>query len=108
MRPDGKVNVLNAGYKDGKKSTATGKAKFAGASNIGHLKVSFFWIFYSDYIIIELDSEYNYALVAGGSHKLLWILARTPTLDKKIVDSLVGRAQALGFDTSKLYFVPQQ
>ena len=112
LRDDGKVDVLNQGYnnsKDGKLKTARGKAKFAGSKNIGHLKVTFFWPFYGDYIIVELDKEnYNFALVVSDSYDYLWILSRTPNLESAILISLLDKARELGFDTNKVYLVPQE
>jgi apolipoprotein D and lipocalin family protein len=110
LRNDGKVKVLNAGYKggkSGKRSSATGKAKFAAAPDLGHLRVSFFGPFYADYIIVELDGEgYRYAMVAS-SYDYLWILCRDPKLPRDVLDRLIARADELGFDTGKLYMVPQ-
>ena len=110
MRADGKVSVLNQGYKntkDGRKSVALGKAKFAGDPARGHLKVSFFWIFYADYIIVALDKEhYEYALVIS-SKSYMWILCRKPSLDSSIVSRLIDQAKGLGVDTSKLIMTPQ-
>jgi lipocalin len=110
MRPDGKVSVLNQGHKktiDGEKSAAVGKAKFAGDPAKGHLKVSFFWIFYGDYIIVDLDKDnYQYALVLSPP-KYAWILCRKPALDKAVLDRLIEKEKGLGYDTSKLIIVPQ-
>jgi apolipoprotein D and lipocalin family protein len=111
LQDDGMVKVVNQGHKkalEGKKSIATGKAKFAGAKDIGHLKVSFFLWFYADYIIVNLDKDnYQYALVAS-SPKYLWILSRKPALDKGILDTLLDHAKSLGYDTSKLIMTPQE
>ncbi len=107
---NGMVKVTNEGYNTRKKkySKATGKAKFAGVENIGHLKVSFLRPFYADYKIIDLDKEgYRYALVASSSN-YLWILSRSPQLDNEIIDMLISKAGALGFDVGKLYFTPQE
>ena len=106
LRKDGKVKVENAGLKNGKQKNAIGKAKIAGGVNEGFLRVSFFGPFYGDYVIIDLDEKYSYAMIAS-SHDLLWILSRTPSLEKEIVDRLVEKAKTLGFDTSVLYFTPQ-
>jgi len=109
MRKDGKIKVLNEGYKHtprGKHSIAEGKAKFAGDRSKGYLRVSFFWIFYADYIIVDLDRDYRYAMVVS-SEKYLWILSREPQLEKSILDALLEKAKSLGFDTQKLYFTPQ-
>ena len=111
MREDGKVDVLNEGYKntkDGKYKNAHGKAKFAGKKDIGYLKVSFFLFFYGDYIILELDKEnYQYVLISSNSYKYLWILSRTPELDENILNSMLDKAKKLGFDLDKLIMVPQ-
>jgi apolipoprotein D and lipocalin family protein len=110
LRKDGKVRVVNEGYKktrEGKHKVAVGKAKFAGARDEGYLRVSFFGPFYGDYVIIELDqNEYSYAVVAS-SLKYLWILSREPQMDRALIESLIEEAKGLGFDTDRLYFTPQ-
>lgn len=65
------------------------------------------WPFYGAYIIVELDKDYQYALISGPDKSYLWILARTPMLDPVIRDRLIARVKALGFDASKLIFVDQ-
>ena len=109
-RDDGGIDVTNRGYlADGKTwKQATGKAYFVQSPDIGYLKVSFFGPFYGSYVVFDLDKQdYRYALVAGPDRSYLWLLARSPTLDAATRDRLVARAQAAGFDTSKLIFVDQ-
>jgi lipocalin len=43
----------------------------------------------------------------ASSSKYLWILSRSPQLDKKTTEMLVKEADSLGFDVEKLYFTPQ-
>ena len=108
LKKESTVLVINRGVKkNGKVAEAKGKAKFGGASDLGYLRVSFFGPFYSDYVIVDLDPEYRYALVAGSSEKYLWILSRKPTLDKSITEQLLGRAAQLGYDTKKLIWTEQ-
>jgi apolipoprotein D and lipocalin family protein len=109
LRKDGKVKVVNEGFKNtknGKHKVAKGKAKFGKNLDLGYLRVSFFGPFYGDYIIVELDPEYTYAMVASTS-KYLWILSRESRMDKAVLDTLIKKAQKLGFDTNRLYFTPQ-
>jgi lipocalin len=107
LKGNGKVKVENAGLKNGKNKVAIGKAKIAGDSSQGYLKVAFFLSFYADYIIIDLDTaNYQWAMVAS-SYDYLWILSREPVLDKAILDNLVEKAKKMGFDTTKLYYTPQ-
>jgi apolipoprotein D and lipocalin family protein len=109
LRADGGVRVINKGYNDRKAAwdTAEGKAYFVGESNAGQLKVSFFGPFYGAYNIIELDPNYQYALVVGPDTDYLWILSRSPELDKAIVQRLLAKASALGFATDQLIY-PEQ
>jgi apolipoprotein D and lipocalin family protein len=45
--------------------------------------VTFFWPFFADYWIIDLDldKDYRYAVVGEPDRKYLWIISRTPQLD---------------------------
>jgi len=108
LRDDGGVRVLNRGYSEKEKrwQEAEGKAYFAQRPDQGYLKVSFFGPFYGSYIVFELDHEnYQYSLVSGPDKSYLWILARSPELNKDLKDRLVAAAAERGFDTGKLIFV---
>lgn len=104
LNPDGTINVINRGYNASEVEweTAEGKAKFRTDEGIGSLKVSFFGPFYGGYHIVELDEDYQHALVAGPSRDYLWILARTPDLDEDVYNSLVDRAESLDFPVQEL------
>ncbi|WP_139921055.1 lipocalin family protein [Hymenobacter sp. DG01] len=110
LLPDGKVRVVNTCHKEGlngpvKKATATARAVDDTNSK---LKVQFFWPFEGDYWILDLDlSDYRYALVGEPGRENLWILSRTPHLDRSIRDRLVAHARELGFPVENLLFTPQ-
>ena len=112
VREDGKIKVVNSGYKDsfsGKFKSITGKAKIPDPSNPAKLKVSFFLFFYADYYVLELDTiNYGYALVGSSSENYLWILSRTSSLPDEIYNSLVTKARNRGYNVSLLYKVPQK
>jgi apolipoprotein D and lipocalin family protein len=107
LRDDGGVKVLNRGYRSEKSDwdEAEGKAYFIGDSSIGRLKVSFFGPFYGAYNIFELGENYEYSMVAGPDRSYLWILAREPRLPQAMLDELLDKANAAGYDTSALIFV---
>lgn len=112
MRDDGKINVLNSGYKnslDGKFSQATGKAKIPDPINDpAKLKVSFFLFFYGDYYVLELDKDYQWAVIGSSSDKYLWILSRMPQMEKELYNELLDKLQKRGYDVSKLIKVEQK
>lgn len=107
LQPDSRITVENSGVdtRSGRRGVAHGKARTT--ADPGRLRVSFFWIFYSDYNILELDPDYRWALVGSRSPKYLWILSRTPTLALETLDEILRRARARGYDTSRLIYVQQ-
>ncbi|RXQ95791.1 lipocalin [Ancylomarina salipaludis] len=112
MRDDGKIQVINSGYKnrlDGAFSEAIGKAKIPDPENEpAKLKVSFFLFFYGDYFVLELDDDYQWAIIGSSSDKYLWILSRTPQIDKDLYTALLENLKRRGYDISKLLKVEQQ
>jgi len=108
IREDGGVKVLNKGFrtKEQEWNEAEGKAYFVGNTDEGFLKVSFFGPFYGSYIIMDTDYE-TYTMISGPDLSYFWILARTPTLDQKVLESLLAKAKDAGFDTSVLIYPDQ-
>ena len=109
LREDGGVTVINRGYSEEDKewTQADGKAYFVDGENTGHLKVSFFGPFYSSYIVFELGENYDYAFISGFNHDYLWLLSRTPTVDKATVERFKQVAKEKGFALDELILVDQ-
>lgn len=108
LRADGMIDVENSGYKDGEFKVSKGKAKLPDPVNApAHLRVSFFGPFYSDYRVLMLDPDYQFALVSSKGPNYLWILSRTPELPEETLIQIVSEAQRRGFDTMKLIWVKQ-
>lgn len=108
LRDDGKVDVINSGWKEGRFKVADGKAKQPDPlADPAHLKVSFFMFFYNDYNIMMLDDNYQVALVGSKSPDYLWILSRKPVQPDAVLSILVEEAESRGYDTSKLIWVDQ-
>ena len=70
-------------------------------------KVRFLWPFTSTYLVLELDPDYRWAVVATPGHKLLWVLARERSLAAATYANILQRIQAQGYDTNRLATVPQ-
>ena len=111
LRPDGKIAVLNEGYKntlDGKHSKAKGIAKVPNPAEPGRIKVSFFLFFYADYFVYELDENYQWALIGSSSMDYLWILSRSPHMDDSTYQMLLNKATSRGYDVNKIIKVLQK
>ena len=102
LMPDGKILVENSGVdsRTGKFRIADGKAKLG--DHPGQLRVSFFWIFYSDYNILEMGEHGEWVLVGSRSPQYLWILSRTPSLPEQTLNEIMERAEQRGYNTEKL------
>lgn len=109
MNENGTIKVVNSGYDyiSQKEKQSVGKAKFVDSKNVGALKVSFFGPFYSDYTVIAIDSDYQYALVAGENANLLWILSRTPTIPDDVKYKYIQIAKDSGYDLTNLVWTTQ-
>lgn len=101
---DGRIEVLNSGYKDGKYKEIKGKAKQPNPADPGKLKVSFFLWFYSDYYVLILDPEYRYVVIGSSSDKYLWIMSRQPDLAEDVIRNLLDQLRERGYDTAKLVY----
>ncbi len=102
LREDGEIEVLNSCLRKGVPDTVKGRAWVADATAHAKLKVSIVWPFRSDYWIIELGTEYEYAVVSVPSREHLWILARKPVMDDDQFQAIVGRLKDRGFDMDRL------
>lgn len=112
LKTNGKIKVVNQGYLktlDGQLKRATGKAKIPDLNEPGKFKVSFFWIFYSDYYVLELDQRnYNWVMLGSSSPRYFWILSRTPRMKDDTYKMLINNAKKRGYDLSKLIMVKQK
>ena len=98
------LRITNRGWRDGEMKVSTAVGHFAGPSDEGAFRISFFRPFYGDYRIIWLSPKYDLALVTGEDRSSLWILARTTTIQTERRDMLIKMASDWGFDVSKLEY----
>ena len=105
---DGSIEVENSCIQaDGKPKVSKGKAKVVDDRTNAKLKVTFFWPFYGDYWVIDLDPQYRWAVVGEPRRKYLWILSRQPHMDSAQYAEITSRLAAKGYDASKLVTVKQ-
>lgn len=111
LKKDGSIEVINQcreGGLDGKLKKAVGTAYFVDSKTNAKLKVTFFWPFYGDYWIIDLDEDYQYAVVSEPQRQYLWILSRTPTMADSLYKQLIAKLEKNGFELSFLTKTPQK
>lgn len=104
LRSGGKISVLNeCRTEEGTLKSAKGTARVAGSSAPNtKLKVTFFWPFSGNYWIIDLDPNYQWAVVGEPNRRYLWVLSRTPKLDEGVFQGILERAKQQGYDLSSM------
>jgi len=104
LLPDGEIEVINrcVNDKDSSLREVKGRAWSDDSSSNARLKVSFFWPFRTDYWIIDLGKEYEYAVVGDPKRQYLWILARKPVMDEAIYKRIIDVAARQGFSIDRL------
>ena len=106
LNSDGTIKVVNQcriDTLDGRLKTAVGTAKVVDTATNSKLKVTFFWPFSGDYWIVDLDPNYEWAVVGDPTRKYLWILSRTAQMDAAVYDGILSRlVDVHGYDLSRL------
>jgi apolipoprotein D and lipocalin family protein len=107
--PDGAlqlVNQCNVGASDGPLHTVAMTASLPDRAVPAKLALDVGG-YSGDYWILEVGSEYEYAVVGHPSRLYFWILSRTPSLDPATTRGIVERARGNHFDTTQLQYTPQ-
>ena len=109
IKPDGTIGVHNAcRNKRGTMDASDGVAKPVPGQP-GALRVRFAprilawlpWV-WADYWVVELDPDYQWAVVGGPSHKYLWVLSRTASMKAALFKRLRDRAAERGYPVDNL------
>lgn len=107
-RSDGKIEVINAGLKNGGQKVTRGVAWAPDKNCTGKILVSFFWPVKSEYKIILLDEiEYNFAIVTSSTMNYLWLLSRKPKISNELYNDLITFASSKGFNVADIIRVEQ-
>jgi apolipoprotein D and lipocalin family protein len=113
--PSGNIQVRNRCLNDKKEEVAVvGQARVLPDSGNAKLLVRFApdwlaWLpfVWAPYWVVQLATDYRYAVVSEPSRDYLWILSRTPTLADADLQTIKARLKEQGLDAAKLKFTPQ-
>jgi len=106
---DGSIEVINScKEEDGGQDSAKGIANVVDTVSNSKLEVSFVRIlginlFWGDYWILGLGSNYEYAVVGNPSRKYGWILSRKPDMNEELFEEAFSILEKQGYD--RLNFV---
>ncbi|WP_417013044.1 lipocalin family protein [Alistipes sp.] len=102
LRPDGQVVMERAGIdsRTGRRRTSRGHAERTHRS--GRLRVRAFGLFHTGYYVLELDDDYEWALVGRSTPLRLHILSRQPHMRRETLRHIVGLAERRGYPLDRL------
>jgi len=70
--------------------------------------LSFLPMVWGDYWVIDLDAQYQLAVVSEPQREYLWVLSRTPKVDVAAYQALLARLGQRGFDVKRIELSPQE
>lgn len=100
---NGQILVENSGKGKifGIPNKIKGTARIPNPQIPSQLKVKFFFG-EGDYNVLELDQNYQWAMVGGSSPDKLWILSRTSSIPMDSYTFLKAKARARGYNVDEL------
>ena len=115
LKADGNVQVTNRCLlESGEMNEAIGAARQIGAADSPRLKVRFApaWLSFipavwGDYWVIDIDEGYQLVAVSEPRREYLWVLSRTPKVERKAYDNLLDRLKEKGLDIHRLELTKQ-
>jgi len=92
---------------DGEKKVITQKGFIQDPVSKAHWLVQPIWPLKFGYIVIDLDSEYEWTTVGVPDKSYVWIMAKNHKMSPSSYEKATKRLKVLGYDMSKLKKVPQ-
>ncbi len=105
-----RIDILyhhNQDHADGPLRQFPQKAWIVDPQSNAEWKVQFFWPLKFSYRILDVASDYSWAVVGTNSKNFVWILSRRTHLDEDVFEDLMAKIAAWGYDIRRLRKVPQ-
>ena len=106
----GRIKVINRCLtKRGRFKSAEGRARInpkfeeSGKLQVTFVKIlTWIWPFGGDYWVLDIDKEYQLAIVGHPERKFLWILSRQTSLSETALRELGDKIAGFGYDPCKI------
>jgi apolipoprotein D and lipocalin family protein len=111
LRDDGRIDnwftCREKSFQAPMKRKATALITVKDKASNAFWSVRFFKIFAIKYLILDVDPDYQWAVVGHPSRKYGWVFARAKTLPDATYQGILRRLAAQGYDPGKFKLVPQ-
>ncbi|MFY8214988.1 MAG: lipocalin family protein [Chthoniobacterales bacterium] len=111
LLPNGTIDTVFTARKpdfDGKEMRVKTLGIVTNKKTNAEWQVQPIWPIRIAYVVIDLDPDYQFAVIGHPSRNYAWILSRTPTLPDATFDGILRRMASQGYDTSRIAKVPQR
>ena len=111
LRPDGRIQnsyLFRRASLDAPLEEWKGVARVHDKTSNAEWRVQFVWPFRVPFLVIDLDPDYQWAVIGYPSRKLGWVLSRKIVLDEATYRGILRRMEQQGYDASRLVKVPQR
>ena len=111
LRPDGRIQTTFR-YRKGsfeapiKTMHPIGSVK--EGTNGAEWGMQFVWPIKAEYVIVDIDSDYQLTIIGRSDRDYAWIMARTPQISETSYQTAVARLKELGYSVDSLRRVPQR
>ena len=110
LRPDGKIENWFTYRKKSfaaPQKTIHAQAVVVNRQTNAEWKVKFFGLICANYLVIDLDPNYQWTVVGHPSRNYGWIMARDKALPNSTYEDILDRLAVQGYDPGRFVKVPQ-
>lgn len=111
LRSDGRINnsfLFRRENLDAPLQEWKGIAWVKNRQSNAEWRVQFIWPFRVPFLVVDIDPNYQWAVIGYPNRKLGWVLCRKPALDKATYSGILRRLESKGYDVSRFAKVPQR
>ncbi len=111
LQPDGKIDTrfrYRDGAFDGPLKTMNPVGRVVPGTGNAVWSMQFFWPIKAEYVIVDIDRDYQLTIIGRSKRDYAWIMARTPTVSERAYAAAVAKLEALGYPLGDLRRVPQR
>ena len=111
LRPDGRIQTTFRYRKGGfdeplRTMRPVGTVHEGSGGSVWGMQ--FVWPIQAEYVIVDLDPDYQRTIVGRSKRDYVWLMARTPTIADDQYQAAVQRIAQLGYDPDRIRRVPQR
>ena len=109
--PDGTVHIHNTCRTSKGRMSVEGVARMKdnqpAALEVRFVPAWLTWLpmAWADYWVIEVDADYQWAVIGSPGRKHLWILSRRPTMDRALFQTLKEHSRQRGYPVDRLMMI---